>query len=137
MNKIIIVFILITFLNCKTKNEFEGAFLSAIEVTTLNSERINIDFNVGYTVEFKQTEKQDCIVETKEELNSIVIETTVRAVIRDYVRKLDDDGIAIMDKEEIKTSINKELREADISINAKNLVNCPFEVTMFVITRRK
>ena len=124
-------------MNCKTENQFEGQFLSAIEVTTNNSERKPVDFNVGYTVEFKPTENQDCLVESKEELNSIIIEPMVKSVIRSYVRKLDDAEIILIDKEEIKEAINEQLKTTDMSINAKKFVDCPIEVTMFAITRRK
>ena len=123
-------------IGCKSKNEFEGQFLSAIEVTTLDVSRNAVKFNVGYTVEFEQTEHQDCLVESKDELNAILIEPMIRSVIRGYVGKLDNDGIQTIDKEDIKAEINNQLSEGKFSLNAKTLVDCPLKISMFAITRR-
>jgi carbamoylphosphate synthase large subunit len=96
-----------------------------------------IEFNIGYTVEFEQTDNQDCLVESKDELNSMLIEPMIRSVIRGFVGKLDNNGIEAINKEDIRTIINKELSEGNISLNTKKFVDCPLKISMFVITRRK
>ncbi|MCX2681056.1 hypothetical protein OOZ15_13975 [Galbibacter sp. EGI 63066] len=137
MKKIIPLFILLILFNCKSKNEFEGQFLSAIEVTALNVNENPVDFNIGYTVEFEQVENQDCLVESKEELNSMIIEPTVRSVVRGFIGQLDNNGIKLIDKEDIKGKINKVLSEGDISLNTEKFMDCPLKISMFAITRRK
>ncbi|WP_299365897.1 hypothetical protein [Winogradskyella sp.] len=136
MKRITLLLTLLILINCKSKNEFEGQFLSAMEMTTLNVNGNEIGFNVGYTVEFEQVENQDCLVETKDELNSMLIEPLIKSVIRGFIGKLDNNGIEIMDKEDLKAEINKELSEGNISLNSKKFVNCPLRISMFAITRR-
>ena len=136
MKRIALLLTLLILLNCKSKNEFEGQFLSAMETTTLDVNGNEIGFNVGYTVEFEQTENQDCLVESKDELNAMLIEPLIRSVIRGFVGKLDNNGIETMDKEDIKDEINKELSEGNISLNSKKFVDCPLRISMFAITRR-
>jgi hypothetical protein len=136
MKRTILLLTLLTLLNCKSKNELEGQFLSAMETTTLDSNGNEIEFNVGYTVEFEQTENQDCLLESKDELNSMLIKPMIRSVIRDYVGKLDREGIETIDKEDVKAEINNQLSEGNISLNAKSFVDCPLKVSMFAITKR-
>ena len=93
MRKITLLLTILILFNCKPKNKFEGQFLSAMETTSLDANGNEVEFNVGYTVEFGQTENQDCLVESKDELNSMLIEPMIRSVIRSYVGKLDNDGI--------------------------------------------
>ena len=136
MKKITLLFTLLILLNCKYKNEFEGQFLSAMETTTLDANGNTVKFNIGYTVEFEKTDNQDCLVESKDELNSMLIEPMIRSVIRSYVGKLDIDGIETMDKEDVKAEINSQLSEGNISLNTKSFVDCPLKISMFAITRR-
>jgi hypothetical protein len=136
MKKITLLLSLLILLNCKSKNDFEGQFISAMEITTVDVSGNEIEFNVGYTVGFEQTENQDCLVESKDELNSMIIEPMIRRVIRGSVGKLDNDGIEKIDEEDLKTEINKQLSEGNISLNAKSFVDCPLKISMFAITRR-
>ncbi|WP_298502387.1 hypothetical protein [uncultured Maribacter sp.] len=136
MKRITLLITLLILLNCKSKNEFEGQFLSAIETTTLDVNGNEIEFNVAYTVEFEQTEKQDCLVESKDELNSMLIEPLIRSVIRGFVGRLDKNEIETIDKEDVKDEINKELSEGDISLNSNKFVSCPVRVSTFAITKR-
>ena len=136
MRKITLLLTLLILLNCKSKNEFEGQFLSAMETTTLDVNGNEIEFNVGYTVEFEQTENQDCLVESKDELNSMLIEPLIRSVIHGFVGKLDKNGIETLDKEDVKDEINKELSEGNISLNSKKFEDCPLRISMFAITRK-
>lgn len=136
MKRITLLLTLLIFLNCKSKNEFEGQFLSAMETTTLDVNGNEIEFNVAYTAEFEQTKNQDCLVESKDELNAMLIEPLIRSVIRGFVGKLDNNGIETMDKEDVKDEINKELSEGNISLNSKKFVDCPLRISMFAITKR-
>ncbi|MCD2258134.1 flagellar basal body-associated FliL family protein [Psychroserpens luteolus] len=136
MKKITLLLTLLILLNCKSKNDFEGQFLSVMETTTLDANGNTVEFNIGFTVEFEQTENQDCLVESKDELNSTLIEPMIRNVIRGYVGKLDNEGIETIDKEDVKAEINNQLSEGNISLNAKSFVDCPLKISMFTITRR-
>lgn len=136
MKKIIPLFIILLLFNCKSKNEFEGQYLSVIEVTALNVNGYPVDFNIGYTVEFEQTENQDCLVESKDELNSLIIETTIRSIVRSFIGQLDENGIESIDKDNLKAEINKQLSEGNISLNTKKFVDCPLRILMFSITQK-
>jgi hypothetical protein len=136
VKKIILLFPLLILFNCKSKNEFEGQFLSAMEVTTLDINRNSVDFNIAYTVEFLQTEKQDCLVKSKDKLNSMLIEPLIKSVVYGFVAQLNDDEIETINKEDVKAEINKELTEGNITFNSKKFMDCPLRISMFAITKR-
>ncbi|MDR6300620.1 hypothetical protein [Mesonia maritima] len=131
MKKIISLFIILLFLNCKTKNESGGEFVSAMEIKALNIKDNLIYFNVSYTVEFKQNTNQDCMVESKDELNSMIIEPTIRSVVRSLTSQLDYNEIEKINKIEVKKRINRLLSKS------KTLKKCPLKISIFTITRKK
>ena len=123
MKNLLILFITLTFLNCKSQNEFSGQFLSTIEVTAYDLNQNIVEFNIGYTVFFEKTENQNCLVKSKNELNSYIVEPAIRSVIRNTVRNLKETEIGLMDKENIKKEINKYQKQGDITLNSEEFVH--------------
>ena len=133
---LLLLFFMLFLMHCKSKNEFEEPFLVATEVAVLDVNANSIDFNISYMVEFEPIANQDCLVESKDELNAQFIEPLIWSVTRGFIGKLDENGIESINKEDLKNEINKELLEGNISLNSKNFVDCPLRISMFAITRR-
>lgn len=139
MKKLIILLIITLLINCNGKQNskdanLEGEFLCVMEVDALDLDGNIVNFNVGYHLIIGENTIKDCPFNDKDELNKTIVETTIRSVVRKTISGLTYTKIDSIDKESLKTQINKYLEKGN-RLNGK-LVTCNVSLRLFAITIR-
>ena len=122
---------------CRQQNttEFQGQFHSSIVVTTTNADGDAITLDMAYTVAFTTIENQNCLLTSNQELNAMVIEPTIRSVIRSVIAKLEGTSLSKLDSTIMRSQMNAQFTKMDMWVNNQNLNACPFQVVSFYIAK--
>ncbi len=123
--------------SCREKDstEFQGPFHSSILVTTTNADEDVMTLEVAYTVAFTNIENQNCLLASNQELNAMVIEPTIRSVIRSVIATLEGTSLSKLESTTMRTKMNAQFNTMNLWVNDQNLNACPFQVVSFYISK--
>ena len=122
--------------SCSDNHDFDigTEFIVVTDVDVLDADKIEVRFNVSYTVTFLER-SDDCPFETVDDHNSVYVEPIVRSKIRYAVAMLSSAEVEDVDENSIKSTINDQIEDGELSYNGKDVHICKSALRILTLTR--